>query len=124
MTHLSTFVLVAAMHAIPCEYVIDFGAEAAPFAYEMRLTVEARDRSRNKDMIFDFTEDTDPAANRDFAAYALKVHNWATRKGPGNSVVVTGRLDGKKSPIKSVTITSEKVIPVTVRWVPLVPEKK
>ncbi len=47
-----------------------------------------------------------------------------TRHGPGNSLIVTGMANGKKSPIKSVMLKSDKVIPVQVRWVPLLPEKK
>jgi len=39
-------------------------------------------------------------------------------------LVVVGTAGGNKSPIRSVTLKSDKVIPVQVRWVPLAAEKK
>ena len=122
MISLSSFALGAVLYAVPCEYVIDFGAEAAPFAYEMFLTFEARDGTRDEYMI-DWGAKADPKGNRDELAFILR-DGWVTRPGPGNSLVVVGMATGNKSPIKSVTLKSDKLIPVTVRWVPLVPEKK
>ncbi len=115
--------LAAAIQTIPCEYVIDFGAEPVPFTYEMTLTLEARDGTQY-DFMIEWSGKTDPKANRDDTVQLLRRDGWATRPGPGNSLIVTGLAKGNKSPIKSVTLKSDKVIPIQVRWVPLLPEKK
>jgi len=115
--------LLAAMNGLPCEYVIDF-TEAAPFKYEMVLTFEARDGSRLEDLMIEWSENTDPKANRDTLVAYFRDSNWAVRAGPGNTLIVVGRSKGDKSPIRSVTLKSDRAIPVQVRWVPLAPEKK
>jgi hypothetical protein len=117
-------VLAATLHSIPCEYVIDFGAEAVPFTYSMLITLEARDGSRTEDIDIRFTAKTDPTANRTDLALSFESIGWSTRRGPGNSFVVIGLKNGNKSPIKSVTLTSPQLIPVQVRWVPLPPPKE
>ncbi len=122
MSYFLNLCLAAAIQTIPCEYVIDFGAEAVPFTYEMNLTFTARDGTQ-ADYMIEWTANTDPKANRDTLAVFLR-DNLATRSGPGNSLVIVGMAEGDKSPIKSVTLKSDKVIPIQVRWVPLLPEKK
>ncbi len=115
--------LAAAIQTIPCEYVIDYGAEAVPFTYEMNLTFTARDGTQ-LDYDFEWTANTDPKENRDGTVVYLRNCGWAVRPGPGNSLIVTGVAEGDKSPIKSVTLKSDKVIPIQVRWQRIVPEKK
>jgi hypothetical protein len=122
MIAISPLLAVAVFQAVPCEYVIDFGAEAAPFEYRMVITCVARDGT-DLDLPVTFTANTDPKGNRDDMVHFLRRNNWETRLGPGNSVVVTQTIKGK-SPVRSVTIRSEKLIPVTVRWSPVKPPEK
>jgi hypothetical protein len=124
MIPLTKYVLFTMLPALPCEYVIDYGPAAVPYAYEMILNFEARDGTNSDDQIWEWAENTDPNSNRTVMVGILQTAGWEVRSGPGNSLIVSGRSTGKKSPIKSVTLKSDKVIPVQVRWVPLVPEKK
>ncbi|WP_171471004.1 hypothetical protein [Frigoriglobus tundricola] len=87
------------------------------------MTCEARDGTRLEKLNPQFNEGSDPEGNRDLMMHFLKKHDWASRAGDGNSLVVTNAIKSK-SPVKTVVIKSDKAIPVTVRWVPLKPEKK
>ncbi len=107
--------LAAAIQTLPCEYVIDYGAEAVPFEYEVVLNFVTRDGDGLKDLQIEYGKNQDPAFCRDFLARALQNHEIATRSGPGNSLVIIGMAKGNKSPIKSVTLKSDKVIPIQVR---------
>jgi hypothetical protein len=124
MSPFPAFLVAAAIQSVPCEYVFDFGAEAVPFKYRMLITLTARDGTTLDDLDIEFSADADPAGSRDFLFVAFRDCEWAVRRGPGNTVIVTGLSTGTKSPIRAAVIRSEKAIPLTARRVPLAPPKK
>jgi hypothetical protein len=120
-----SLIVVAALQEMPCEYVVDFGGEPTQFDYAVTFDFVARDGDGLTDVMIDFTKGTKPESCRDFLEVVLRDHDIATRRGPGDGLlIVVGMAKGKKSPIKSVTMKSDKAIPVQIRWVPLAPEKK
>lgn len=117
---ITSLVLHTALSVIPCEYVIDFGPVRIPAEYKVRIELVARDGTCHV-LPIEFGKNTDTLGNRDDLAWYLKDNGWATRLEPGSAITVVGTT--KKSPVRSVSVHSTAPQP-TVRWVPLLHQKK
>lgn len=123
MISLSLLALASVMDCVPHEYVIDFGPPLPllPFKYEMALEFWARDGTSLSVPTEIPAGDDSPEGTRDLFLSQLKRNGWVARPGPGATMTVTGTKKG--SPIKPVKVKSPAAFP-TVRWVPLLPQKK
>jgi hypothetical protein len=122
MISLSLLALVGVMDCVPHEYVIDFFEPPVPFKHELTLELWARDGTSLEVTVVIPADNDNPEGARGAFLWALKDNRWVAREGPGATMVVTGTKKG--SPIKAVTVKSDKVVLVQAHWVPLLPEKK
>jgi hypothetical protein len=112
--------LAAVMHCVSHEYVVEFGlVPAVPFQYKLELEFWARDGTSLSVPVLIPKDDDNPEATSATFLWALKDNKWVARHGPGATLIVTGTKMG--SPIKYITVTSELVLPIQMRWVLLPP---
>lgn len=115
-------VAAAAVSVLPCEYEVDYGAVPVPSEYTLTIDLIARDGKRETVPI-EWAANTTTRDNMLTTAGFLRTLGWDAFAGPGTSLVVRGRKDGK--PIHRVMVHSTAPgAGATVRWVPLPPAQK
>lgn len=113
--------LALVLNSTPHECAIDFSlVRPVPFEYELTLEFGARDGTSLDVTVVVFKNDDDPDLTSCAFRWALKDNGWVGREAPNATLVVTGTKKG--SPITSVKVKSDRVLPIQIHWVPLTPK--
>lgn len=113
--------LALILDSTPHEYAIDFSlVPPKPFKYDLTLEFGARDGVSLEVPVVVCKDSDNPELTVDCFLWALKDNGWVARRAPGATLVVTGTKKG--SPITSVKVKSDLVLPIQVHWVPLPPK--